>query len=91
MTTGFLTGVIFTLYMVASLFFLKFWSRTRERLFLAFALAFIIEGFNRLRFLFVEMPAEGSPGIYAVRLFAFALIAAAIVSKNLSQGKSPGE
>ena len=85
MITGFLIGVIFTLYMIGALFFLKFWMRTRDRLFLAFAFAFVIEGLNRLRFLVVSHPEEGSFGIYAVRIIAFSLIAVAIIAKNMQQ------
>ena len=85
MITGFLTGVIFTLYLVAALFFLKFWSKTRDFLFLSFALAFIMEGFNRVRFLLVDNPEEGSSGIYLVRILAFSLIAVAIIAKNVRQ------
>jgi len=82
LVAGFLLGVIFAASLVAGLFFLKFWQRTGDRLFLAFAAAFLIEGVNRLAFLFVEHPNEGTPSIYLVRLIAFALIIAAIVSKN---------
>ena len=85
MFSAFLIGIICTLYFVCALFFLKFWSRTRDRLFLAFAAAFVIEGLNRARFLVIEQPSEGSPGIYLVRLFAFALIAAAIAAKNFQR------
>ncbi len=80
--TGFMIGVIFTTSVVAGLFFLKFWRRTGDLLFLAFAVAFLTEGLNRARFLFLEHPNEGSPSIYFVRLVAFALIVAAIVFKN---------
>ena len=80
--TGFLIGVIFATSIVAGLFFLKFWRRTGDILFLAFAAAFIVEGLNRLRFLFAEHPNEGSSSIYLVRLFAFMLIVVAIVLKN---------
>ena len=85
MTPAVLIGVISTLYVVCSLFFLKFWIGTRDRLFLAFALAFVIEGLNRARFILFEHPSEASPGIYLVRLFAFALIAAAIAAKNFQK------
>jgi uncharacterized membrane protein len=85
MIAGFLIGIIFTFYMVAALFFLKFWMRTRDRLFIAFALAFLIEGLNQVRFLVVAHPEEGSAGIYAVRILAFTLIAAAIIAKNMQQ------
>lgn len=82
MLEGFLLGVIVTASLASGLFFLKFWKRTHDPLFLAFAAAFIIEGINRLGFLFVERPNEGSPAIYFVRLLAFLLILAAIVRKN---------
>jgi uncharacterized membrane protein HdeD (DUF308 family) len=82
MIEGFLLGVITTCSFVAGGFFLKFWHRTRDLFFLAFGAAFLIEGFNRVCFLFVERPNEGRPAMYVVRLLAFLLIAAAIVWKN---------
>ncbi len=82
MLEGFLLGVIVTASLTAAAFFLKFWRRTRDPLFLAFAATFMIEGLNRLGFLFVERPNEGSPTIYVVRLIAFLLLVAAIIWKN---------
>jgi hypothetical protein len=82
MLEGFLLGVIVTAYVAAAAFFLKFWRRTRDTLFLAFAVAFIVEGLNRVAILFVPHPNEGNPVVYFVRLCAFLLIAAAIVKKN---------
>jgi hypothetical protein len=37
MIVGFLLGVIATLSLIASLFFFKFWVKTHDKLFLAFA------------------------------------------------------
>jgi uncharacterized membrane protein HdeD (DUF308 family) len=82
MIQGFLLGVIATSSVVAGVFFLKFWRRTRDTLFLAFGIAFLIEALNRAAVLFIEKPNEGSPWIYVVRLFAFLLILAAILNKN---------
>lgn len=82
MIEGFLLGVIATSSVTAGMFFLKFWRRTHDSLFLAFAVAFLIEGLNRTASLFVAKPNEGSPAIYVVRLFAFLLILAAILKKN---------
>lgn len=82
MVDGFLLGVIFAMSITAALFFLRFWKKTRDLLFLAFAAAFLIEGVNRVSFLFLEFPNEGNPRIYLVRLLAFMLIVAAIASKN---------
>ena len=82
MLEAFLLGIIFTMNIIAAVYFLKFWRKTHERLFLAFGAAFLIEGFNRLGFLFLEDPSEGSPTIYTIRLMAFLLVLAAILSKN---------
>lgn len=81
-TASFLLGVIAMSELTAALFFLRFWRQTRDRLFLAFSLAFCIEGLNRCTILFLAKPNEGSPYIYLVRLLAFLLILGAIVNKN---------
>jgi hypothetical protein len=85
MIQGFLLGVIVTASLIAGMYFLKFWRRTGDQLFLAFAAAFLIESLNRMFFLFMERPNEGSPIIYTVRLLAFLLILIAIVRKNRGQ------
>jgi hypothetical protein len=82
MIEGFLLGIIVTASITAGAFFLKFWKQTRDSLFLAFGIAFIIEGLNRIGFLFVASPNEAGPTIYVVRLVAFLIIMAAIVRKN---------
>lgn len=82
MIEGFLLGIIVTASLTAGVYFMKFWRRTGDQLFLAFAAAFIIEGLNRIGFLFVNVPNEGSPIIYTVRFLAFLMILAAIVRKN---------
>lgn len=80
---GFLIGVISTCSLIAAIFFLKFWRRTRDYLFLAFGVAFLIEAVNRAAVLLVEKPNEGSPAIYLVRLGASLIILSAIVKKNI--------
>ncbi len=79
---GFLIGVIATASMASGVFFLKFWRNTRDKLFLAFALAFIIEAINRTAVLTLPQPNEGRPAIYIVRCLAFLLIVAGIINKN---------
>jgi hypothetical protein len=86
MLEGFLLGIVVAASLTAGIFFLKFWRRTRDPLFLAFALAFTIEGLNRIGFLFVARANEGSPAIYVVRLLAFLLILGAILHKNRRGG-----
>jgi hypothetical protein len=82
MIEGFLLGVIVTASLTAAGFFWRFYRQTRDNLFLAFAAAFAIEGINRMAFLLVDKPSEGSPIIYMVRLVAFLLLLGAIVAKN---------
>ncbi|HUN84306.1 MAG TPA: DUF5985 family protein [Terracidiphilus sp.] len=82
MISGFLLGVIATSSFIAGTFFLKFWRRTHDGLFLAFGWAFFIEAFNRITLLFTAHPSEASPVFYLVRLFAFLLILAGILRKN---------
>lgn len=82
MIEGFLLGVIVTASLTAAGFFWRFYRQTRDSLFLAFAAAFAIEGVNRMAFLLVDKPSEGSPIIYMVRLVAFLLLLGAIVVKN---------
>jgi hypothetical protein len=79
---GFLLGVIATASVAAALFFLRFWRASRDPLFLAFALAFFIEGLNRASILLIDRPSEGNPRIYIVRCIAFLIILAGIVNKN---------
>ena len=79
---AFLLGVIATSSVTAGIFFLKFWKQTRDSLFLAFGLAFVVEGLNRCAVLFLTKANEGNPYIYGVRLLAFLLILSAILRKN---------
>lgn len=84
----FLLGVIAASSLMAALFFLKFWRHTRDFLFLAFAIAFIVESFTRGAVLLTPRPNEGSPWIYLLRLFAALLILGAILRKNFGGARS---
>jgi uncharacterized membrane protein HdeD (DUF308 family) len=83
---AFLLGIVSTTSLAAGLFFLKFWRRTRDLLFLCFAIAFFIEAVNRASLLWTERPNEASPWVYIVRLLAFLIILAGIVRKNYGDG-----
>jgi hypothetical protein len=75
---------------VAGLFFLRFWRKTRDRLFLMFAISFWILGLNWLALAFIEQE-EQKTILYAVRLVAFGLILFAIIDKNrAAKGTGPG-
>jgi hypothetical protein len=82
MIEGFLLGIIVTASLVSGAYFLKFWSKTHDLLFLGFGAAFIIEGLNRVSFLFVGASTGDNAVIYSVRLLSYLLILAAIAYKN---------
>jgi hypothetical protein len=78
----FLSGGITMGFLVAGLFFLRFWKRTREGLFLAFALAFWLLGLVQALLSFTNIPVEERSWLYLLRLGAFSLILLSIWSKN---------
>ena len=80
----FLLGAVTMASLAAGLFFLRFWRETKDRLFLAFAISFLVEGVNRTALALSDAPREGTPFFYLVRLLAFALILGAVVDKNRS-------
>lgn len=82
MLEGFLLGIIVACTLAAGTFFLKFWRKTRDPLFLAFGIAFLMEAVNRCFILFTDRPNEGSPWIYAIRLASYLVILIAIIHKN---------
>ncbi|MCC2687422.1 MAG: hypothetical protein K0S21_225 [Rhizobiaceae bacterium] len=78
----FLSGAISMGFLVSGLFFLRFWSRTRDPLFAAFAAAFAMLAANQLLLTVIRAPAEERSWVFLLRLAAFAIILVAIVAKN---------
>jgi drug/metabolite transporter superfamily protein YnfA len=66
----------------AGLFFLRFWRRSSDRLFLIFALAFWTLALNWIALVAVPVAAERHHFAYGIRLTAFALLLAGIIDKN---------
>lgn len=77
-----LLGAIAMASLTAGLFFLRFWSKTRDRFFLFFAVAFTLEGIDRALLGLVHNSNEDEPFFYLVRLLSFLLILIAIIDKN---------
>jgi hypothetical protein len=80
----FLSGAIVLGFAVCAAFFLRFWRRTRDELFLAFALAFILLGTGQTILALANIQDEERGSVYLIRLIAFLLILVAIVRKNRS-------
>ena len=85
----FLSGAVTLGYLVAAAFFLCFWRKTADRLFLAFAAAFVLFALNQGLAFALTVVSEPWSLIYALRVLGFLLIAAAIIDKNTSSGASP--
>lgn len=78
----FLSGAVAAGFFVCSLFFLRFWRRTHDELFMAFALAFALLGLGQSILALANIPTEEKGSIYLIRLAAFAVIIVAVLRKN---------
>jgi hypothetical protein len=78
----FLSGAITTGFVVAGFFFLRFWKRTRESLFLSFAMAFWLLGLAQALLALSSIPVEERSWLYLLRLAAISLILVSIWMKN---------
>ena len=80
----FVSGAVTMGFAVASLFFARVWRRTRDRLFLIFAVAFALLAVNQALAALVDFGREELSWVYLLRLAAFGLIIFGIVSKNVA-------
>jgi len=78
----FLSGAVALGFATCSLFFLRFWKKTREGLFLAFALAFLLFGVGQTILAIGSIPTEERGSIYLIRLAAYLVILTAIYREN---------
>ncbi|QRK11940.1 hypothetical protein JQX13_18920 [Archangium violaceum] len=79
----FISGMVAALCLVAGLFFLRFWRKTRDRFFGFFAAAFWLMALHRLVMMLLKNSEnEHVLGAYLIRLLSFVLILVAIVDKN---------
>ena len=81
----FLSGAVTLGFIVAAVFFLRFWRRTADRLFLAFAIAFFLLALNQAIAQWLGAADERAGYAYLLRVIGFVLILAAIVDKNVSR------
>ncbi len=81
----FLAGAVTLGFIVAAVFFLRFWRKTADRLFLAFAIAFFLLALNQALAQWLGAADERVGYTYLLRVIGFILILAAIVDKNLSR------
>lgn len=82
---AFFGGLFCMGFAVIGLVFLRFWQRTRDGLFAAFAAAFWLLAAGQAWTGFLGIGRENQDGAYLLRLAAFCLILAAIAAKNRSR------
>ena len=82
---AFLSGAVTFGFLLAARYFLRFWRRTGDFLFAAFAGAFALLGLNQALLALSNIAAEERSWVYVLRIAAFVLIIAAIAIKNRSQ------
>ncbi|MEO8547799.1 MAG: DUF5985 family protein [Sphingomicrobium sp.] len=79
---AFLSGVATMGFVIAGLFFLRFWRRTGDSLFAAFAAAFWLLGANQALLVLTNVTMEERSWLYLLRLAAFCLIILTVGLKN---------
>lgn len=86
----YISGAVTLGYLIAALFFARFWKRTRDRLFVSFAVAFVLLALNQALAQWLGAADERVGYTYLLRVLGFVLILAAIVDKNISNRKAGG-
>ncbi len=79
----FFSGMIAMGFAVCAVFFLRFWRRTKDSLFLVFSIAFLLLALTQALTTLLGLPREERSWLYLLRLSAFLIIIAAIVRKNI--------
>jgi undecaprenyl pyrophosphate phosphatase UppP len=74
-------------FLIAAVFFLRFWRRTADGLFVTFAAAFLLLALNQI-LLGLPIAREDQSLLYLPRVVAFALLIVAIVLKNVAKKTS---
>ena len=78
----FISGMVAAGFLISGLFFIRFWRKTHDQLFMSFALAFWLLGLGQALVALTDIPVEERSWIYVLRLAAFSLILLAIFRKN---------
>ena len=82
---NFLLGFIAACSLIAGFFFLRFYRSTRDPLFLAFLIFFVVQGCTNAPILELSQPNLGTPMIFLVRLLSVLVVLAAILWKNVAK------
>lgn len=84
----FVAGAFCAGFLIAALFFLRFWMRTKDPLFASFSVAFVLMGANQAVSGFANVAHGEDSRAYLLRLGAFVLIIVAVLGKNAIEDRS---
>jgi hypothetical protein len=84
---AFMSGMTTMGFATAALFFLRFWRRTGDLLFLIFAVSFTLFALNQALSILPGIGREERSWIFVARLAGFALLLFAIIHKNFRSPK----
>lgn len=79
----FLAGAVTLAHIISVVFFLRFWRKTADRLFLSFAIAFSLLALNQIAVSVLGAADERTNYAYILRVLGYVIILLAIVDKNL--------
>jgi hypothetical protein len=85
---AFLSGAVAMAYLLAGVYFLRFWGKTRDRLFLSFSAAFALLSINLAIVAVLGVDDQRTGYSYVLRVLGFLLILYAILRKNVG-GRRP--
>jgi uncharacterized membrane protein HdeD (DUF308 family) len=84
----FLSGMTTAGFLIAALFFFRFWRRTRDSLFATFGVSFILFAIGQMASLVSDAPQDDRTWVYLLRLAGFILLLIAIIRKNFGESKA---
>ena len=80
----FVSGMVTAGYLVAALFFFRFWRRTKDSLFANFSIAFLLFASGQFGSIWFDGQHDDNAWIFLLRLAGFVLLLVAIVRKNFT-------
>jgi Family of unknown function (DUF5985) len=86
MSLTFLSGAVAFGFLIAALFFFRFWQRTSDRLFYWFGVAFLLLATGQTLLALLDVSIEERSWLFLLRLAAFSIIIIAILQKNRRTG-----
>lgn len=79
---GFLSGAVAFGFVIAALFFFRFWQRTADGLFYWFGIAFVLLAIGQTLLTLLDVSVEERSWLFLLRLAAFSIIIVAVLQKN---------